>query len=46
VVSVKSEITISATATDFHVDERLVATLNGEVVADAPHSSVVRRVAM
>jgi uncharacterized protein len=45
VVSVKSEITISATATDFHVDERLVATLNGEVVADAPHTSVVRRAA-
>ncbi|HEX4742830.1 MAG TPA: CocE/NonD family hydrolase [Caulobacteraceae bacterium] len=46
VVNVKSEITISATATDFHVDERLVATLNGEVVADTPHTSVVRRMAM
>jgi uncharacterized protein len=45
-VSVKSEITISATPTDFHVKERLLATLNGEVVADAPHTSVIPRVAM
>ncbi|HSZ52570.1 MAG TPA: CocE/NonD family hydrolase [Caulobacteraceae bacterium] len=46
VVTVKSEITISATAADFHVEERLVATLNGEVVTDAPHTSLVKRVAM
>ncbi|MBV8683119.1 MAG: CocE/NonD family hydrolase [Caulobacteraceae bacterium] len=46
VVTVKSEITISATVSDFHVEERLVATLNGEVVADKPHTSIVKRVAM
>jgi hypothetical protein len=45
-VSVRSEITISATAGDFHVEERLIAKLNGEVVADAPHISIVKRVAM
>jgi uncharacterized protein len=45
-VSVKSEITISATPTDFHVEERLIARLNGEVVADAPHTTVIARVAM
>jgi len=42
-VSLKSLVTLSATPEAFHVEERLTATLNGEVVADAPHATHVPR---
>jgi putative CocE/NonD family hydrolase len=43
VVKLKSQVAISATGEDFRVEERLVADLNGEVVADVPQTTTVRR---
>jgi hypothetical protein len=45
-VELKSVISLSADLTHFSVDERLTATLNGEVVADVPHVTRLPRVLM
>jgi hypothetical protein len=43
-VAIRAEVAIRATATDFVVDERTLATLNGEGVADVKHSTTIPRV--
>jgi putative CocE/NonD family hydrolase len=45
-IKTKSEIKLTATPAAFHVEERLTATLNGEVVADVPHMTQVPRLLM
>jgi len=42
-VHIRSEVSVSATARDFHVEERTLATLNGEVMADAKHTTTIPR---
>ncbi len=43
VIALKSEVAISADTRDFTVEERLTATLNGEVFADMPATTRIRR---
>lgn len=45
-VKITSRIALSATPEAFHVEERLTATLNGDVVADVPHTTRVARLLM
>jgi hypothetical protein len=45
-VKITSQIALSATPEAFHVEERLTATLNGDVVADVPHTTRVARLLM
>ncbi len=42
-VAIKASVSISATATHFRVEERLLATLDGEVVADKKHAEMIPR---
>ena len=43
-VAIRAEVAITATATEFHVEERTLATLNGATVADVKHSTRLPRV--
>jgi hypothetical protein len=45
-VAVHAEVTVSAGAHDFHVEERTVATLNGDVVSDVKHARTIPRALM
>jgi hypothetical protein len=45
-VALKSEVAVTASATHFRVEERLLATLNGEVEADARHAHEIPRLWM
>ena len=40
-VSVQAEVTVTATAEAFHVQERTVAMLNGKAVVDRPHATTI-----
>jgi putative CocE/NonD family hydrolase len=42
-VAVRGTVSVRATATDFHVEERTLATLNGETVADVKHHTTIPR---
>ena len=42
-VAIRAEVCVRADAAHFHVEERLVATLNGQIVADAAHAESVPR---
>ena len=42
-VSITAEVSIRSTATDFLVNERTLATYNGEVVADKTHATTITR---
>jgi uncharacterized protein len=43
-VAIRATVSIRATASDFIVEERTWASLNGEAVADAKHSTTIPRV--
>jgi hypothetical protein len=43
-VAIRAEVSVSATARDFIVEERTMASLNGEAVADVKHHAVIPRV--
>ena len=43
-VAIRSQVTIRATAGDFLVEERTLAELNGETVADMKHQATIPRV--
>ena len=45
-VALESEVAVTASATHFRVEERLLATLNGEVEADARHAHDIPRLWM
>ena len=45
-VAVRATVSIRATASDFIVEERTWATLNGEGVADVKHSTTIPRMMM
>jgi putative CocE/NonD family hydrolase len=45
-VAIKAEVSLTATATHFHVSERTTATLNGEPMADVAHDEAIPRVLM
>ena len=45
-VVIRSEVAISADRAEFHVEERTLATLNGEAVADVEHAHTIPRVLM
>ncbi len=45
-VSIRAEVSLSATVTHFQIDERTVATLNGAVVADVTHKDRLVRALM
>lgn len=45
-VAIRAEVSLSATATHFDIQERTVATLNGAVVADVAHKDHIARALM
>jgi hypothetical protein len=42
-VAIRAEVSVRSTVGSFHVEERTVATLNGETVADVKHAAAIDR---
>lgn len=42
-VAIRATVSVRATANDFRVEERTLATLNGESVADVKHTMTIPR---
>jgi hypothetical protein len=42
-VAIRAEVSVRGAATQFHVEERTLATLNGETVADVRHATAIDR---
>jgi putative CocE/NonD family hydrolase len=42
-VALSSVVSVTATAEDYHIEERTLATLNGETVADVKHAGTIPR---
>ena len=42
-VSIEASVSITATAEVYHVEERTLARLNGDTVADVKHAAVIDR---